>query len=88
MLWACFDVSLPILGLFMLWCFFAKWVFNEEILLEKIWILRMASDLVRCSITLLSLTMLEKGPLEEKTVLNDYATTTKTVHNDSFSVVF
>jgi hypothetical protein len=26
--------------------------------------------------------------LEEKTVLNDYATTTKTVHNDSFSVVF
>jgi hypothetical protein len=26
--------------------------------------------------------------LEEKTVLNDYATTTKIVHNDSFSVVF
>jgi hypothetical protein len=26
--------------------------------------------------------------LEEKTVLNNYATTTKTVHNDSFSVVF
>jgi hypothetical protein len=26
--------------------------------------------------------------LEEKTVLNDYATTIKTVHNDSFSVVF
>jgi hypothetical protein len=28
------------------------------------------------------------GALEEKTVLNDYATMTKTVHNDSFSVVF
>jgi hypothetical protein len=26
--------------------------------------------------------------LEEKTILNDYATTTKIVHNDSFSVVF
>jgi hypothetical protein len=26
--------------------------------------------------------------LEEKTVLNDYATTTKTIHNDSFLVVF
>jgi hypothetical protein len=26
--------------------------------------------------------------LEEKTVLNDYATTTKTVYNDSFLVVF
>jgi hypothetical protein len=27
-------------------------------------------------------------PLEEKIVLNDYATTTKTVHNNSFLVVF
>ena len=26
--------------------------------------------------------------LEEKTVINDYATTTKTVYNNSFSVVF
>jgi hypothetical protein len=26
--------------------------------------------------------------LEEKTILNDYATTTKIVHKDSFSVVF
>ena len=26
--------------------------------------------------------------LEEKTVLNNYATTTKTVHNDSFLVIF
>jgi hypothetical protein len=31
---------------------------------------------------------LSSHTLEEKTVLNDYATTTKTVHNDSFSVVF
>jgi hypothetical protein len=32
--------------------------------------------------------ILRAATLEEKTVLNDYATTTKTVHNDSFSVVF
>jgi hypothetical protein len=35
-----------------------------------------------------SIAMLRGYILEEKTILNDYATTTKTVHNDSFSVVF